>query len=124
MHWLERAETAAPNHWQTLVHLSQARARIGVGITDAALLVRAGVLAPQVATVRLDAARRLLAGGDLAAAMGLLIPLANDPHAGGAAAESRRMLSEMTHATHDRSGEADAPEKPPSSGEATPDAPA
>lgn len=95
--WLRRAAAADPNHWQTQFHLANASAASAASGDDADLdaMLRAQELAPQVASLRLNAAQVLIHRGDFDKAIRLLLPLISDPHAGGAAAAARRMLGEI-----------------------------
>ncbi len=58
-------------------------------------ILRTGVaLAPQLPTLRVNAARAVMARGFYAEAVGYLTPVANDPHGGEGLDEVRRLLNE------------------------------
>jgi thioredoxin-like negative regulator of GroEL len=65
---------------------------------DVSTLEVAGVLAPQSAEVRMRLARAYLATGDARAAMIILGPVANAPHASSQRAAARTLLAEARQA--------------------------
>jgi len=92
--WFARARAADPNHFQALVrYVESLRAEPGALSEEARdMLLEASRLAPQVASLALNAANLLIARGDYDEAIRLLEPLAANPHDQGLAEVARRLL--------------------------------
>ncbi len=94
---LLKANAAEPNEYRTL--LQYARSRQGErdypndNVLD--VLGNAVALAPQVDSVRIEAARALMMRRRWDEAEPLLLPVANNPHGGSGAAIARAMLAEI-----------------------------
>lgn len=93
--WLGKAYAIDPNRYQILFNYAQSRSMTADYPTDNTLtvLLKAHELAPQVAPVRLGAARALMKRGRFPAAITLLTPLANNPHGGSLAEEAERLIA-------------------------------
>lgn len=92
--WLGKAFALDANRYQILYDFAQSRSLTPDYPTDNTLtvLLRAVQLAPQVAPVRLAAARALMKRGRFDQAIILLAPLANSPHGGDLAAAAQRLI--------------------------------
>jgi hypothetical protein len=94
--YLERADAAEPNDYQTLFLLAQTMA---TGDTPSperlALLRRAVGLAPEVAKIRLVAAVAFLMADDAQTAFALLKPISADPYGGREAHQAKELLDLM-----------------------------
>lgn len=94
--YLQRADRAEPNDYQTLFLLAQTM--VGgqaPSLERLALLRRAVALAPEVAKIRLVAAVAFLMADDSDAAFQLLKPMAADPNGGDASSQAQRILDLM-----------------------------
>jgi len=91
---LARAFQLDPTRYQTLFAFAESRSLDPHYPSDNALqaLLIAFKQAPQVADIRLQAARALIARGKRAEAKSLLTPLANDPHASPSAKAAKALL--------------------------------
>jgi tetratricopeptide (TPR) repeat protein len=92
--WFARARAADPDHFQALVRYVESLGADPEAMSDEArdMLLQASRLAPQVASIALNAANMLIARGDYDAAIELLEPLAANPHDQGLAEVARRLL--------------------------------
>lgn len=92
--WFTRAHRADGNQFQSLLRFAQAlRGQPNyVSENTANVLLLAHQLAPQVATVTMNAASMLMARGDYAGAAALVAPLAADPHNAGLARAARQLI--------------------------------
>lgn len=94
--WLGKAFALDPDRYQILYDFAQSRSLSPGYPTDntLAVLLRAQSLAPQVAPVRLAAARALMKRGKFEQAITLLTPLANSPHGGALAQVAQRLTAQ------------------------------
>jgi hypothetical protein len=94
--WFTRAHRADANHFQTLHRFAQALRGESNYVSEntANVLLLAHELAPQVATVTMNAAAMLMARGDYAAAAALVAPLAADPHNASLARAARHLIEQ------------------------------
>ena len=94
--WFARAHRIDPNHFQTLYRYAQSlRGDRNFGSENTSnILLLAHQLAPQVAEIRMNAARQLLARGQVDDAETLLRPLASDPHNSALAQAAQRLLQQ------------------------------
>jgi hypothetical protein len=95
---LIKAFKADPTRFQTLFTYVQVRQMVEPNYpSDNTLevLLQAQALAPQVPTIRLEAARALLIRKKEEEARALLAPLINSPHGGGAAEAARALIGRM-----------------------------
>jgi tetratricopeptide (TPR) repeat protein len=91
--YLEKADAAEPNDYQTLFLLAQTMATDEVPSPERlALLRRAVTLAPEVPKIRLVAAVAFLTAADTQTAFQLLKPMAADPNGGEASRQAQRVL--------------------------------
>ena len=92
--WFARARAADPGHFQALVRYVESLGADPEAVSDEAhdMLLEASRLAPQVGSIALNAANLLIARGDYDGAIGLLEPLAANPHDQGLAEAARRLL--------------------------------
>ena len=94
--WFGRAHQADENNYQTLFRYAQSLRRDPsyVSENNVNVLLLAHQLAPQVATITMNAAAILIGRGgeDNAVAIALLRPLAGDPHNAGLAQAARQMI--------------------------------
>ena len=100
-----RARAADPNHFQSLVRYVESLRGEREFVSDETIdmLVQASQLAPQMASITLNAANLLIARGDVAEAMRLLAPLAVNPHNPALAEAARRLMaSAANRRTNDR----------------------
>jgi hypothetical protein len=96
--YLERADAAEPNDYQTLFLLAQTMATGGAPSPERlALLRRAVSLAPEVAKIRLVAAVAFLMADDAPTAFLLLKPISADPNGGLEARQAKELLDLMAH---------------------------
>jgi len=94
--YLEKADAAEPNDYQTLFLLAQTMATDEVPSPERlALLRRAVTLAPEVAKIRLVAAVAFLMADDTQTTFQLLKPMAADPNGGEASRQAQRVLELM-----------------------------
>lgn len=89
--YFARSFRIAPNHYQTLYGYAQTFP-LPLDSTQLDVLVRAHLLAPQVAEISLNTARALLSAGRRDEATSLLETVAYAPHGGGASEHARAML--------------------------------
>jgi len=94
--WLGKAFAVDQNRYQILYNYAQSRSMTPDYPTDNTLtvLLKAHELAPQVAPIRLSAARALMKRGRFPAAIALLTPLANNPHGGALAEAAERLIAQ------------------------------
>jgi len=94
--WFGRARAADPNNFQTLIrYVESLRGEPGYASDETRdLLVRASQLAPQVASITFNTAGVLIARRDYDQAIGLLAPLAVNPHDQGLANAARRLMAQ------------------------------
>ncbi|WP_165185593.1 tetratricopeptide repeat protein [Caulobacter soli] len=92
---LAQAFKQDPTRYQTLFAFAQTRSLDPHYPSDNALqaLLISFKQAPQVASIRLETARALIARGKKAEAIDLLMPLVNDPHGGGGAEAAKALLN-------------------------------
>lgn len=95
--YLEQADKAEPNDYQTLFLLAQTMAGGDAPPSPArlALLRRAVTLAPEVAKIRIVAAVAFLRAGEDETVFQLLKPLAGDPNGGLATEQAKQLLDVM-----------------------------
>lgn len=94
--WLGKAFAVDANRYQTLYDFAQSRSLTPGYPSDNTLtvLLKAQRLAPQVAPVRLSAARALMKRGRFDQAIAMLTPLANNPHGGSLATAAQRLIAQ------------------------------
>lgn len=94
--WFARAHEIDGNHYQTLFRYAQSMrgTRDFVSENTANILLLAHQLAPQVSTIRMNAAAMLMSRRNYAEAERMLRPLAADPHNSGLADAARQMREE------------------------------
>lgn len=112
--WLGKAFAVDPNRYQVLFDYAQSRSLMADYPTDNTLtvLLRAQELAPQVAPVRLAAARALMKRGRFPQAIALLSPLANNPHGGSVAGIAQQLIRRAQAGQQAESATAPADEEP------------
>jgi hypothetical protein len=94
--YLQRADSAEPNDYQTLFLLAQTMADGDKPSPERlALLRRAVSLAPEVAKIRIVAAVAFLMADDSKTAYALLKPISADPNGGKAALQAKQVLELM-----------------------------
>lgn len=103
---LAQAFKLDPTRYQTLYAFAETRRLDPHYPSDNALqaLLISFKQAPQVATIRLETARALIARGKKAEAKALLQPLVNDPHGGGAAEAAKAQLKSIEEGDKAASG--------------------
>lgn len=123
--WFARARAADPSHYLALVRYVESFDAQPEALTDEArdMLVQASRLAPQIASIALNAARALMMSGDYDEAIALLEPLAANPHDQALAAVAQSLLDAIAEAEGTGGGEAkeDEAEEPVDAGEETTD---
>ncbi len=94
---LAQAFKLDPTRYQTLFAFAQTRSLDPHYPSDNALqaLLISFKQAPQVASIRLETARALIARGKKAEAIDLLTPLVNDPHGGSGAEAAKALLDSL-----------------------------
>jgi hypothetical protein len=113
--YLERADAAEPNDYQTLFLLAQTMATGGTpSPLRLALLRRAVSLAPEVAKIRLVAAVAFLMADDAQTAFALLKPISADPYGGREAHQAKELLDLMARVA------TEPPAAPPQAGPGRP----
>ncbi len=94
--YLQRADAAEPNDYQTLFLLAQTMVDSEVPSPERlALLRRAVSLAPEVAKIRIVAAVAFLKADDAQTAFALLKPISADPNGGAATVQAKKILDLM-----------------------------
>ncbi|TMJ19147.1 MAG: tetratricopeptide repeat protein [Alphaproteobacteria bacterium] len=94
--WFGRARAADPTHFQALIRYVESLHGDLASASEETrdLLVRAGQLAPQVASISLNAARVLIERGDYDEALRLLAPLVANPHDRSLAAAANELMQQ------------------------------
>jgi hypothetical protein len=93
--WFARARAADPNHFQSLVRYVESLRGEGEYTEEMSeMLVQATRLAPQVASIALNAAAVLMTRGEYQQAIELLAPLAANPHDASLADAARQMMNQ------------------------------
>jgi len=113
--WFGRARAADPNNFQTLIRYVESLRGDPAYVSDETrdLLVRASALAPQVASITLNAASVLIARSDYDQAMRLLAPLAVNPHEPSLANAARRLMGQAIERRANERGRAPEDAPPP-----------
>jgi len=93
--WFGRAHRADGNHFQTLYRYAQSQRRERAFLSENTrnMMLLAHELAPQVADITMNTASLLIARREYAQAIGLLRPLAVDPHNAGLARAAQQMIA-------------------------------
>ena len=96
--WFGRAHQADANHYQTLFRYAQSLRHDAGFVSDnnVEVILLAHQLAPQVAEITLNAAAMLIAHRDNTIAIGLLRPLAADPHNAELAQTARHLIEQAS----------------------------
>jgi tetratricopeptide (TPR) repeat protein len=104
--WLARARAADGSHYQILHRYVQSLRGEPGYVSDETrdMLLLANRLAPQVASITLNAASMLIAHRDYFEAIQLLAPLAANPHEPGSAQAARQLLAEAIQQANERRG--------------------